>query len=138
MDPEQASPSVFKQLCSCRGRYWPRPQAFFSRSISTADRSRHGFLPRELLESILYVQCADVPEQQEQHIPLTISLQSFRRIPKAVHFQDNTVGIFKFPKGCATPDLKSLDSVGNFCQALYLDMMVVRDEGMCGYLRFGH
>ena len=30
----------------------------------------------------------------------------------------------------ATPDFKSLDIVGKLCQAVYLDMMVVRDEGM--------
>lgn len=38
----------------------------------------------------------------------------------------------RFLRNVPKPDPQSLSEVGHICEALYLDMMVVRDEGMLG------
>ena len=63
-------------------------------------------------------------------IPLRLVCKAFDAVLKPYVFKTLQLEFSKFLRNGDKPDTKSLDRVGEFCQAVYLDMMIVRDEGM--------
>jgi hypothetical protein len=88
-------------------------------------------LPRELLESILMFNVQMCRCNKNNIFPLRLVCKAFDAFLKPYIFKTIQLEFSKFLRYAATPELKSLETVGKLCQAVYLDMMVVRDEGMC-------
>jgi hypothetical protein len=86
-------------------------------------------LPRELLESILIFNVRMCRADKNDIFPLRLVCKAFDAFLKPYIFKTIQLEFSKFLRHAPTPDLKSLETVGDLCQALYLDMMVVRDEG---------
>jgi hypothetical protein len=63
-------------------------------------------------------------------LPLRLVCKAFDDALKPYVFKAVQLEFSKFHRHEPTPDISSLARVGNTCEALYLDMMVVRDEGM--------
>jgi hypothetical protein len=87
-------------------------------------------LPRELLESILMFNVQMCQCDKNNIFPLRLVCKAFDAFLKPYIFKTIQLEFSKFMRHAATPDFKSLETVGKLCQAVYLDMMVVRDEGM--------
>lgn len=87
-------------------------------------------LPRELLESILIFNVQMCRCNKNNIFPLRLVCKAFDAFLKPYIFKTIQLEFSKFMRHAPTHDFKSLDTVGKLCQAMYLDMMVVRDEGM--------
>jgi hypothetical protein len=86
-------------------------------------------LPRELLESILIFNVRMCRSDKNDIFPLRLVCKAFDAFLKPYIFKTIQLEFSKFLRYAPTPDLKYLETVGDLCQAVYLDMMVVRDEG---------
>lgn len=87
-------------------------------------------LPHELLESILTFNIHMCRDEKNKIFPLRLVCKAFDAFLKPYIFKTIQLEFSRFLRHGPTPDLTALGTVGNLCQAIYLDMMVVRDEGM--------
>lgn len=67
------------------------------------------------------------PSDKNAITPLRLVCKAFDRALRSYLFKTLQLEFSKFARNGA-PDLKALDGVGELCEAIYLDMMVVRDE----------
>lgn len=86
-------------------------------------------LPRELIELILLWNVRMCECEKNSIFPLRLVCKAFDIALKPYIFKTIQLEFSKFLRAVPTPDMRALESVGNLCQAVYLDMMVVRDEG---------
>lgn len=63
-------------------------------------------------------------------LPHRLVCKAFDNALKPFIFKTVQLEFSRFLKTDRTPTIESLERVGGICEALYLDMMVVRDEGM--------
>lgn len=89
-------------------------------------------LPQECIELILVWNVRMCPSDKNVITPLRLVCKAFNRALKLYLFKTLQLEFSKFVRNGA-PDLTALDSVGELCEAIYLDMIVVRDEGTLGY-----
>ena len=61
---------------------------------------------------------------------LRLVCKAFDMALRTCAFKTIQLEFSRFLRHAPTPDVQSLVGVGGLCEALYLDMMVVRDEGM--------
>ena len=87
-------------------------------------------LPRELLESILLFNVQMSRCAKNAILPLRLVCKAFDAFLKPYAFKTIQLEFSKFLRHDTTPELKSLETLGSLCQAVYVDMMVIRDEGM--------
>lgn len=87
-------------------------------------------LPRELLESILIYNVQLCRCNKSGIFPLRLVCKAFDSFLKPYIFKTIKLEFYKFMRLATSSDFKHLDRVGRFCEAVYLDMMVIRDEGM--------
>jgi hypothetical protein len=89
-------------------------------------------LPQELVELILLWAVRMSPSEKNKITPLRRVCKAFDSALRPHVFRTLQVEFSKFLKQGA-PEIPSLKGVGELCQAIYLDMMVVRDEGTPRY-----
>jgi hypothetical protein len=86
-------------------------------------------LPTEVLGLILLWNVRMCRCDKNALLPLRLVCKAFDDALKPYVFKAVQLEFSKFHRHEPTPDISSLARVGNTCEALYLDMMVVRDEG---------
>jgi len=86
-------------------------------------------LPTEVLGLILLWNVRMCRCEKNALLPLRLVCKAFDDALKPYVFKAVQLEFSKFHRHEPTPDISSLARVGNTCEALYLDMMVVRDEG---------
>jgi hypothetical protein len=87
-------------------------------------------LPTEVLGLILLWNVRMCRCDKNALLPLRLVCKAFDDALKPYVFKAVQLEFSKFHRHEPGPDIESLARVGNTCEALYLDMMVVRDEGM--------
>lgn len=87
-------------------------------------------LPRELLESILLFNVRLCRCDKNALFPLRLVCKDFDAFLKPYVLRTIQLEFSKFLRHGPTPKLASLETAGKLCQAVYVDMMVIRDEGM--------
>lgn len=86
-------------------------------------------LPPELLRAILLSSVHLCRADKNVLLPLRLVNKRFDFILREYIFRTIQLDFSRFAKGETAPQLSSLAAVGHLCQALYCDMMVIRDEG---------
>lgn len=87
-------------------------------------------LPRELLESILFFNVRMCRSNKNALLPLRLVCKAFDAFLKPYALRTIQLEFSKFLRDAPTPKLAALETAGKFCQAVYIDVMVIRDEGM--------
>jgi hypothetical protein len=87
-------------------------------------------LPQELLELVLLWNVRMSKCDKNEILPLRLVCKSFDDALKPYIFKTIPLEFSKFLRNAQTPDLRYLQDVGRLSQAVYLNMMVIRDEGM--------
>ena len=92
-------------------------------------------LPPELLELILLWTVRMCRCEKNKVLPLRCVSKAFNTSLRPYVLKTVQLEFSRFLKGPSLPSTEALRAVGGFCQAVYLDMMVVRDEGTldCSY-----
>jgi hypothetical protein len=90
-------------------------------------------LPQELVELILVWVVRMCPSDKNSITPLRLVCKSFDKALKSYIFKTLQLEFSKFAR-YGGPDMMAVAKVGELCQAIYLDMMVVRDEGILAQL----
>ncbi|KAI1505281.1 hypothetical protein F5X99DRAFT_416061 [Biscogniauxia marginata] len=96
------------------------------------------YLPNELLLTILEQLVADPYADKNHALALRTTCRLFDKALKPVTLrtlQLEYTRLAKHERTARPPDEDALRRVGHLCQALYLDMMVMRDIGEVNYLR---
>ncbi len=88
-------------------------------------------LPPELLRAILLSSVHLCRADKNNLLPLRLVNKRFDFILREYIFKTVQLDFSRFAKGDSAPQITSLATVGHLCQALYCDMMVIRDEGAC-------
>ncbi|KAI5865165.1 hypothetical protein GGS23DRAFT_594712 [Durotheca rogersii] len=94
-------------------------------------------LPPEILLAILEYTVASLYSNKNRLLALRTTCKLFDEVlkPYALRtLQLEFTRLDKVERALKPPDDDALRRVGHMCRALYLDMMVVRDEGEIGYL----
>jgi hypothetical protein len=63
-------------------------------------------------------------------LPLRRVCKAFDDVLKPLIFKTIQLEFSRFARGKAAPAIESIARVGDLCNAVYVDMMVIRDEGM--------
>ena len=92
-------------------------------------------LPPEMLGIILYWDVRMCRCEKNAVLPHRLVCKAFDNALKPFIFKTVQLEFSRFLKNDRTPKIDSLERVGGICEALYLDMMVVRDEGNSAHLR---
>jgi hypothetical protein len=94
-------------------------------------------LPTEILGLVLRFNVDMCRHDKNLVLPLRLVCKAFDAALKPYIFKTVQLEFSRFLKD-ATPNTDSLARVGHLCGAVYMDMMVVRDEGMVslGQLRW--
>tara|TARA_R110002060_G_scaffold15292_10_gene21336 strand:- start:15 stop:320 length:306 start_codon:yes stop_codon:yes gene_type:complete len=87
-------------------------------------------LPTEILGLILEWEVRMCERQKNTILGLRLVCKAFDMALRTCSFKTIQLEFSRFLRHAPTPDVQSLVGVGGLCEALYLDMMVVRDEGM--------
>jgi hypothetical protein len=87
-------------------------------------------LPRELLESILFFNVRMCRCKKNALLPLRLVCKDFDAFLKPYALRALQLEFSKFLRDAPTPKLAALETAGKVCQAVYIDVMVIRDEGM--------
>lgn len=87
-------------------------------------------LPPELLRTILLASVGLCRCEKNELLPLRLVCKGFDAILKEYIFRTIQLEFSRFARGEAAPELESIAGIGQLCEALYCDMMVIRDEGM--------
>lgn len=87
-------------------------------------------LPPELLDLIVLWHVRACQFNKNKTLPLRLVCQKLNVAVKPFVFKTLQLEFSKFLRHAPTPALPDLDRVGHLCQAIYLNMMVIRDEGM--------
>ena len=87
-------------------------------------------LPQELIELVLLWNVRMCKCDKNEVLPLRLVCKAFDVALKPYIFKTIPLDFSKFLKVAETPGLRDLTAVGALCQAVYLNMMVIRDEGM--------
>ncbi|KAK0104954.1 hypothetical protein ONS95_005215 [Cadophora gregata] len=85
-------------------------------------------LPTEILGLILEWEVRMCERQKNTILNLRLVCKAFDMALRTCAFRTIQLEFSRFLRHAPTPDVKSLVGVGGICEALYLDMMVVRDE----------
>jgi hypothetical protein len=85
-------------------------------------------LPEELVAMILPWIVRMCPAEKNKVATHRLVCKAFDRILRPFVCKTLVLEFGKFQRNGGS-DISALDDVGQFCQAVYLDMMVVRDEG---------
>jgi hypothetical protein len=91
-------------------------------------------LPPELIELILLDNVRMCHFKKNRLFPLRLVCRAFDAALRPYIFKTIQLEFSKFLRAAPTPDMKALESIGYLCQAVYLDMMVVRDDGMYNWI----
>jgi hypothetical protein len=86
-------------------------------------------LPPELLRGILLSSVHLCRSEKNVLLPLRLVNKRFDFILREYMFKTVQLDFSRFARGETAPQMSSLGDVGHLCQALYCDMMVIRDEG---------
>jgi hypothetical protein len=86
-------------------------------------------LPPELLRNILVQSVRASRFDKNELLPLRLVNKRFDYILREYIFKTIQLEFSRFARGNDAPELRSLQGVGRLCQAIYCDMMVIRDEG---------
>lgn len=89
-------------------------------------------LPTEILGLILHWEVRMCERHKNTILHLRTVCKAFDLALRTYAFKTVQLEFSRFLRNVPTPDPQNLDQVGHICEALYLDMMVVRDEGMLG------
>jgi hypothetical protein len=88
-------------------------------------------LPPELLELILLWTVRMCRCEKNNVLPLRCVSKAFNTALRPYVLKTIQLEFSRFLRtGPELPSTEALEAIGGFCQAVYLDMMVVRDEGM--------
>lgn len=87
-------------------------------------------LPIEILSLILGWNVRMCCENKNTAIELRSVCKAFDVVLKPLVFKTIQLEFSKFLRHKRTPSVLALERVGGYCEFMYLDMMVVRDEGM--------
>jgi hypothetical protein len=88
-------------------------------------------LSPELIELILLWDVRMCRCEKNTVLPLRLVCKAFNIALRPYVFKTIQLEFSRFLSFAPTPlSREALEAVGDFCQAVYLDMMVVRDEGM--------
>ena len=88
-------------------------------------------LPPELLELILLWTVRMCRCEKNMVLPLRSVSKAFNTALRPYVLKTIQLEFSRFlQSGPELPSSTALEAIGGFCQAVYLDMMVVRDEGM--------
>lgn len=71
------------------------------------------------------------PSDKNAVTPLRLVCKAFDNALKSYLFKTLQLEFSKFSRSNA-PDISALGAVGRLCEAIYLDMMIIRDEGKSG------
>lgn len=82
-----------------------------------------------LLELILLWRIRMCRCEKNNILPLRLVCSAFDEVLKPYAFKTIQLEFSKFLRSSDELYLQHMDRIGNYCQAVYLDMMVVRDEG---------
>ncbi|KAG4418561.1 hypothetical protein IFR04_008272 [Cadophora malorum] len=85
-------------------------------------------LPTEILGLILEWEVRMCERQKNTILGLRLVCKAFDMALRTCSFKTIQLEFSRFLRHAPTPDVQSLVGVGGLCEALYLDMMVVRDE----------
>ena len=89
-------------------------------------------LPRELLGLILLWDVRMCRCEKNTVLPLRLVCKAFDLALKPYIFKTIQLEFSRFLRDKAAPSIESIARVGDICNAVYIDMMVIRDEGMLG------
>ena len=87
-------------------------------------------LPPELLELIVLWHVRSCQFDKNSALPLRLVCHKLNLAVRPFVFKTLQLEFSKFLRHASTPALPDLDRVGHLCQGIYLNMMVIRDEGM--------
>jgi hypothetical protein len=90
-------------------------------------------LPPELLELVLLWTTRMCRCEKNNVLPLRYVSKAFNTALRPYVLMTVQLEFSRFLKGPTQPNPGALQTVGSFCQSVYLDMMVVRDEGTLGH-----
>ncbi|KAG9242757.1 hypothetical protein BJ878DRAFT_543957 [Calycina marina] len=85
-------------------------------------------LPQELLDLILLHRIRACQGEKNAILPLRLVNKRFDIVLRPLVFKTVQLEFSKFHRHIPTPALHDLEMVGDLCQAIYLNMMVIRDE----------
>lgn len=88
-------------------------------------------LPNEILTLILRWNVRMCRGDKNTIIELRHVCKAFDVVLKPYIFKTVQLEFSRFLRHEGTPSLRALERVGNICESIYLDMMIVRDEGTC-------
>lgn len=103
-----------------------QPAAAQSKATSVAMDS----LPTEILGLIMHWEVQMCERQKNTILHLRTVCKAFDLALRTYAFKTVQLEFSRFLRNVPTPNPQSLSEVGTLCESLYLDMMVVRDEGM--------
>ncbi len=86
-------------------------------------------LPNELVELILLWDVRMCRCQKNTILRLRLVCKAFDVALKPYVFKTLQLEYSRFLRSAPAPNIEALASIGRLCQAVYVDMMVVRDEG---------
>lgn len=86
-------------------------------------------LPPELLHNILLWTVRQNRCDKNQILLLRLVCSAFDSLLRPYVFKTFQLEFSRFARGDATPSIDNMEGVGALCEALYCDLMVVRDEG---------
>ena len=128
-DPQTEPPTSFSP--NTRAPMRPSPsqqlQSTMERPIAEMDS-----LPPELLELILLWTVRMCRCEKNKALQLRYVSKAFNTALRPYVLRTVQLEFSRFLRGPHVPRIEALEALGGFCQAVYLDMMVVRDEGMLG------
>ncbi len=93
-------------------------------------------LPPELLRTILVWSVRLCQPDKNSLLPLRLVNKRFDFILREYVHKTIQLDYSRFARNTAFPHMGVLADVGHLCQALYCDMMVIRDEGMLSWTSF--
>jgi hypothetical protein len=86
-------------------------------------------LPRELIELILFSAVRMCRCDKNIILNLRLVCKAFDVALRPYSFKTIQLEFSRFLRHEPTPDINALEHVGALCHAVYMDLMVVRDEG---------
>jgi len=87
-------------------------------------------LPPELVELVLAWRVRMCHFDKNHTLPLRLVCKAFDTSLRPIVCRTLQLEFSKFLRNESAPRFEDLGGVGIFCQAIYLDMMVIRDEGI--------
>lgn len=87
-------------------------------------------LPTEMLEMILMWDVRMCRSEKNTILPLRLVCKAFDRALRPYIFKTMQLEFSRFARDKPALDPKAVERVGDLCNALYIDMMVIRDDGM--------